>query len=130
MAKILLVEDDSFIQKLIVLQLEDKQHQVLVATNGRDGISLAQSEHPDLILMDLRLPELDGWEATQFLKTSPSTDEIPILVLTAQSISAAYEKFDEVTCDDYVQKPINFDYLFTKIDSLTNGRKTPPKVIA
>lgn len=129
MAKILLVEDDFFIQRLVVANLEDKNHQVLVATNGREGISLAHAETPDLILMDLRLPELDGWAATEQLKNSPDTQAIPILALTAQSLTSVIEKFKGVTCDGYVQKPINFNRLFGQIDSFTDGRPTK-KIIA
>lgn len=119
MAKILVIEDDLFIQNLMVLQLQHQEHQVLVASNGQDGIFLAEVEKPDLILMDLLLPVLDGWQATEALKSSPDTAMIPVLAVTAQSFPAAQEKFQAVHCDGYVRKPINFPALFTQIESLT-----------
>lgn len=119
MAKILVVEDDLFIQNLMVLQLQDQAHQVLVAGNGKEGISLAETEKPDLIIMDLRLPVIDGWQATETLKSSPTTSSIPVLALTAQSFTAVQEKFHAARCDGYVRKPINFSTLFTQIESLT-----------
>ncbi len=119
MAKILVIEDDLFIQNLMVLQLQHQEHQVLVASNGQDGIFLAEAEKPDLILMDLLLPVLDGWQATEALKSSPHTATIPVLAVTAQSFPAAQEKFHTIHCDGYVRKPINFAALFTQIDSLT-----------
>ncbi|MCL4264297.1 MAG: response regulator [Anaerolineae bacterium] len=122
MAKILVVEDDLIIQNLMLFYLQDKQHQVLVAANGRDGISLAREEQPDLIIMDLRLPVLDGWQATEQLKTSPQTAGIPVLAMTAQSYTAVRERFHDTGCDGYVGKPINFPDLFTQIDSLTRGK--------
>lgn len=122
MAKILVVEDDQIIQNLMLFYLQDRQHQVLVAANGRDGISLAREEQPDLIIMDLRLPILDGWQATEQLKTSPQTAGIPILAMTAQSYTAVRERFQDTGCDGYVGKPINFSDLFLQIDSLINAK--------
>lgn len=122
MAKILVVEDDLIIQNLMLFYLQDKQHQVLVAANGRDGVSLAKDELPDLIIMDLRLPVLDGWQATEQLKLSPQTADIPVLAMTAQSYTAVRERFQDTGCDGYVGKPIDFTDLFTQIDSLTRGK--------
>ncbi len=122
MAKILVVEDDLIIQNLMLFYLQDKQHQVLVAANGRDGVSLAKDELPDLIIMDLRLPVLDGWQATEQLKLSPQTADIPVLAMTAQSYTAVRERFQDTGCDGYVGKPIDFTDLFIQIDSLTRGK--------
>ena len=120
MAKILVVEDDIIIRRLILFQLQDKQHQVLEASNGKQGLKLAQSEIPDLIIMDLRMPVMDGWQATETLKSDPETCRIPVLALTAQSLTSARLKFGQVDCDGYIQKPIDFSALFAQIDSLTN----------
>jgi CheY-like chemotaxis protein len=122
MAKILLVEDDLIIQHLMLFYLQDQQHQVLVAANGRDGVTLASDEQPDLIIMDLRLPVLDGWQATEQLKSSPTTANIPVLALTAQSYTAVRERFQQTGCDGYISKPINFPDLFVQIDSLTKSK--------
>lgn len=122
MAKILVVEDDLIIQNLMLFHLEDRHHQVLVAANGRDGVSLAKEEHPDIIIMDLRLPVLDGWQATEQLKGCDKTADIPVLALTAQSYTAVRERFHDTGCDGYVAKPIDFPDLFLQIDSLTHGK--------
>lgn len=120
MAKILVVEDDTVIRNLILFQLQDKQHQVLEASNGKQGLLLAQTETPDLIIMDLRMPVMDGWQATETLKSHPETRGIPILALSAQSHTSARLKFTDVNCDGYIQKPIDFTALFAQIESLTN----------
>lgn len=121
MAKILVIEDDPLIQNLLVLQLQDKAHQVMVADNGREGISMALSENPQLIIMDLRLPVLDGCRATETLKSTPETAMIPVLLLTAQAETAVWQQcLIPTQYDGYVRKPINFSHLFAQIDTLTN----------
>lgn len=121
MAKILVIEDDLLIQNLLVLQLQDRAHQVVVADNGREGISIALSENPQLIIMDLRLPILDGWQATETLKSTPETAQIPVLLLTAQAETAVWQQNNTPSqYDGYIRKPINFSHLFAQIDTLTS----------
>jgi CheY-like chemotaxis protein len=99
-------------------RLQRKGHEVLIAMDGAQGVKLAQSENPDLILMDMSLPVLDGWEATQQLKASPETSGIPIIALTAHAMAGDREKCIEVGCDDYETKPVDFSRLLGKIQVL------------
>ena len=121
MVKILVVEDDILIQNLMVFKLQKESYEVIVANDGVEGVRLAQIELPDLILMDMRLPLLDGWEATEKLKTSPGTNTIPIIALTAQSYSVVQAKWDNVRCDAYAAKPIHFPTLLAHITRLTQN---------
>ena len=123
MVKILVVEDDILIQNLMVLKLKKESYDVIVANDGVEGVHLAQTEAPDLILMDMRLPFLDGWEATEQLKTSPHTSAIPIIALTAQTYSAVQEKWENMRCDGYAAKPIHFPTLLAQITTLTQSTK-------
>src|SRR5919202_4690617 len=118
MAKILLVEDNEMNRDMLSRRLQRKGHEVLIAVDGAQGIKLAQSENPDLILMDMSLPVLDGWEATQQLKASPETSGIPIIALTAHAMAGDREKCLEVGCDDYDTKPVEFSRLLGKIQAL------------
>ncbi len=122
MVKILIVEDDILIRDLMVLKLKNEAYDVIVAADGLEGVHLAQAEAPDLILMDMRLPFLDGWEATEKLKSLPQTEQIPIIALTAQSYSIVYEKWTDSSCDGYSAKPIHFPALFDQIEGLI-GKK-------
>ena len=90
----------------------------MIAVDGEKGIVIAQEEHPDLILMDISLPGIDGWEATRLLKAEPSTQSIPILALTAHAMAGDREKSLKAGCDDYDTKPIEFKRLLGKIQSL------------
>jgi len=91
---------------------------VLIARDGREGVAMVQSERPDLIVMDLSLPALDGWQATRLLKSAPETKDIPILALTAHAMAGDREKALAAGCDDFATKPVEFEGLRAKIDAL------------
>ena len=118
MAKILLVEDDEMNRDMLSRRLERRGYHVVIAVDGGQGLRLAQAEGPDLILMDMSLPGLDGWEATRQLKAAPTTQAIPILALTAHAMAGDREKAVEAGCDDYDTKPIEFPRLLGKIQAL------------
>ena len=118
MQKILLVEDNEMNRDMLSRRLQRKGYQVVLAVDGQEGIVLAQSEAPTLILMDLSLPVLDGWEATRQLKSAPGTRAIPIIVLTAHAMAGDREKAMEVGADDFDTKPIELDRLLGKIEAL------------
>jgi two-component system, cell cycle response regulator DivK len=118
MAKILLVEDNELNRDMLSRRLERKGYQILIAIDGEQGVSIAQAEMPDLILMDMSLPILDGWEATRKIKAIPATKEIPVIALTAHAMSGDREKCIAAGCDDYDTKPIEFSRLLTKIQAL------------
>jgi two-component system cell cycle response regulator DivK len=117
MKKILVVEDVEFNRDLLVQLLEDN-YEVITADDGAAGIALAEREHPDLILMDLSLPVIDGWEATRRLKANAALRRIPIIALTAHAMSGDEEKARECGCDDYLSKPLDEDLLFEKLTQL------------
>jgi CheY-like chemotaxis protein len=114
MKKILVVEDVEFNLDLLVQLLED-DYDVLTASDGAAGIALAEREQPDLILMDLSLPEVDGWEATRRIKASKKLQHTPILALTAHAMSGDEQKARAAGCDDYLSKPIDEELLFAKL---------------
>ncbi len=117
MKKILVVEDVELNMDLLVQLLED-EYQVLTATDGAAGIELAEREQPDLILMDLSLPVIDGWEAARRIKTNDRLKHIPIIALTAHAMVGNAEKARRAGCDDYMPKPLDEDLLFEKLDQL------------
>ena len=117
MQKILIVEDVAFNQDLLVQLLED-DYDLVTASDGATGIEMAEREHPDLILMDLSLPVIDGWEATRRIKANAELRRIPIIALTAHAMSGDEEKARAVGCDDYLSKPIDEDLLFAKLQAL------------
>jgi Response regulators consisting of a CheY-like receiver domain and a winged-helix DNA-binding domain len=117
MAKILLVEDNEMNRDMLSRRLERKGHQILIAIDGEQGVNLACLEAPDLILMDMSLPVLDGWEATRKLKAIPETQSIPIIALTAHAMAGDREKCLEAGCDDYDTKPVEFPRLMGKIQA-------------
>jgi CheY-like chemotaxis protein len=117
MAKILLVEDNEMNRDMLARRLERRGYQVVIAVDGDQGVRLAQEEAPDLILMDMSLPVLDGWEATRQLKATPVTQAIPIIALTAHAMSGDREKALEAGCNDYDSKPIEFPRLLGKIEA-------------
>jgi two-component system, cell cycle response regulator DivK len=117
MKKVLVVEDVEFNRDLLVQLLED-HYEVITANDGAAGIELAEREHPDLILMDLSLPVIDGWEATRRLKANVALRRIPIIALTAHAMSGDAEKARACGCDDYLSKPIDEDLLFEKLTQL------------
>ena len=118
MAKILLVEDNEMNRDMLSRRLQRRGHDLVVAGDGAAGVAKARSEAPDLILMDMSLPVLDGWEATRQIKADPATGDIPIIALTAHAMSADREKALAAGCDDYDTKPIEFPRLIGKVDAL------------
>jgi two-component system, cell cycle response regulator DivK len=121
MSKILLVEDNEMSRDMLSRRLERRGYQVIIAVDGQAGVALARSHAPDLILMDMSLPMLDGWEATRQLKAAVETRAIPIIALTAHAMSGDREKAIEAGCDDYDTKPIVLPKLLEKIEALLPG---------
>ena len=118
--KILLVEDNELNRDMLTRRLKRKGFTVLCAENGQEGIDVAISETPDIILMDLSLPVVDGWTAAERLKADATTKSIPIIALTAHAMKGDREKALEAGCDDYDTKPIDFERLLDKINTLTS----------
>ena len=118
MPKILLVEDNEMNRDMLSRRLERKGFQVVIAIDGQQGVEMAQAEFPDLILMDMSLPILDGWSATRQLKQNSITQNIPIIALTAHAMSGDRQKCVEAGCDDYDTKPVEFPRLLGKIQLL------------
>jgi two-component system cell cycle response regulator DivK len=123
MPKILLVEDNEMNRDMLSRRLQRKGHSIVIAENGEQGLSLARLESPDLILMDITLPEMDGWEAARRLKTDQSTRHIPIIALTARVLISDQAKAFEMGCDDYDTKPVDFARLTEKIGNLLGDMK-------
>lgn len=120
MSKILLVEDNEMNRDMLSRRLARRGFEVVIATDGQQGVAMARSETPDVIVMDMSLPVLDGWEATRRLKAAPETSSIPIVALTAHAMPGDREKAFEVGCDDYDTKPIDLARLLLKIEALLN----------
>lgn len=118
MAKILLVEDNEMNRDMLSRRLERRGYEVLLAVDGQSGVEMVQSEEPDLVLMDMSLPVLDGWEATRRLKADPATRHIPVIALTAHAMSSDRDKALEAGCDDYDTKPVELPRLLLKIETL------------
>jgi len=118
MTKILIVEDNEDNRDMLLRRLERRGFQMLVAVDGQQGIDLAYSEAPDLILMDMSLPVIDGWTATKMLKDDEQTRHIPIIGLSANAMSGDRERGLQVGCDDYDTKPIEIGRLVEKIQAL------------
>ncbi|HEX8128045.1 MAG TPA: response regulator [Pyrinomonadaceae bacterium] len=120
MKKILLVEDNEMNRDMLSRRLMRKGYEVSIAVDGRQGVEMAESVAPDLILMDMSLPVLDGWEATRQLKNTDATRHIPIIALTAHAMSGDRERALEAGCDDYDTKPIELTRLLEKIETMLN----------
>ena len=125
MAKILLVEDNPMNRDMLSRRLVRKGYEVAIAVDGQQGIDMARSETPDLILMDMSLPVVDGWEATRQLKSAPETQSIPVIALTAHAMAGDREKAVEAGCNDYDIKPIELPRLLGKIEALLGGTAGP-----
>ncbi|OLE97807.1 MAG: two-component system response regulator [Cyanobacteria bacterium 13_1_20CM_4_61_6] len=125
MAKILLVEDNEMNRDMLSRRLERRGYEVVIAVDGAEGVRMAEAEAPALILMDMSLPVLDGWEATRQIKAAPATGGIPIIALTAHAMSGDREKAIEAGCDDFDTKPVDLPRLLAKIDALLGGAAAP-----
>ncbi|WFU05877.1 response regulator (plasmid) [Rhizobium sp. CB3171] len=121
MVKILLVEDNEMNRDMLSRRLEKRGYEVVSASDGLAGVEAAMTERPDLVLMDMSLPVIDGWEATKRIKKNPLTAAIPVIALTAHAMAGDREKAIEVGCDDYDTKPIELPGLLDKIARLTGG---------
>jgi len=117
-AKILLVEDDEMNRDMLSRRLLKRGYDVVIATDGQQGVDMARSEDPALILMDMSLPVMDGWTATKTLKGDPSTKQIPIIALTAHAMSGDETKAREAGCDEFDTKPVELKRLLSKMEGL------------
>jgi len=115
---ILLVEDNEMNRDMLSRRLERAGYRVIVAVDGPRGIAAARAEAPDLVLMDMSLPEIDGWEATRHLKQDPATRDIPVIALTAHAMVSDRDRALEAGCDDYDTKPVDFARLLRKMTSI------------
>jgi len=120
MPRILLVEDNEMNRDMLSRRLQRKGYEVLIAVDGEAGVKMAASDKPGLILMDMSLPVIDGWEATRRLKSAPETASIPIIALTAHVMDGDRDKALAAGCDDYDAKPIDFERLLGKMQALLN----------
>jgi CheY-like chemotaxis protein len=122
MSKILLVEDNEMNRDMLSRRLRRRGYEVMVAVDGITGVHIAQTEAPALILMDMSLPDLDGWEATRRIKAGVKTGNIPVLALTAHAMAGDREKALAAGCDDFDTKPVDLERLLGKIETLLKGR--------
>jgi CheY-like chemotaxis protein len=118
MAKVLLVEDNEMNRDMLSRRLTRKGYEVIIAVDGQLGVELASSERPDIILMDMSLPVMDGWDATRHIKATPETQSIPVIALTAHAMASDREKALDAGCDDYDTKPVELPRLLDKIERL------------
>ena len=125
MAKILIVEDNEMNRDMLSRRLIRRGYQIVMAVDGEQGLAAAKTEAPDLILMDMSLPVIDGWEATRRLKAEPQTRGIPVIGLTAHAMAGDREKVIDAGCDDYDTKPIELPRLLEKIEALLHADKKP-----
>jgi CheY-like chemotaxis protein len=123
MTKILLVEDNEMNRDMLSRRLIRKGYEVVMALDGRQAVEMASGENPDLIIMDMSLPVIDGWEATRQVKAAPATRAIPVIALTAHAMAGDREKAIEAGCDDYDSKPIDLPRLLGKITMLLERRQ-------
>ena len=123
MAKILLVEDNEMNRDMLSRRLQRKGHEVEIAVDGLEGVEKASNSQYDVILMDMSLPEIDGWEATRRLRSQQATERTPIIALTAHAMAGDREKAIEAGCDDYDTKPIELPRLLSKIEALVSGER-------
>ena len=120
LTKILLVEDNAMLQEILQERLSLRNYHTVVVSDGQEALIQARREQPDLILMDMRLPVLDGWEAARQLKAMAETRHIPIIALTAHALVGDREEILATNCDDYAMKPVDFPQLLAKIEALLN----------
>lgn len=125
MPKLLIVEDNEMNRDMLSRRLQRSGYDIVIAVDGGEGVSVARSERPDLILMDMSLPEMDGWEATRRLKAAPETRSIPVIALSAHAMRGDREKALDAGCDDYDTKPVELPRLLGKIEALLKRRDAP-----
>lgn len=121
MTRILLVEDHEEIWDFLSRRLKRRGYDVVVATDGQAGVDKARSDRPDIVLLDMNLPVMDGWTAAGEIKKDPSTAAVPIIALTAHAMSGDRDKAIAAGCDDYHAKPVDFSRLLGQIEALTGG---------
>jgi two-component system, cell cycle response regulator DivK len=124
MARLLLVEDNELNRDMLSRRLRRRGYEVELATDGEEGIARARELRPDLVLMDMSLPVIDGWEATRRLKADPATAAVPVLALTAHAMSDDRQKALDAGCDDYDTKPVDLERLARKIDRLLDRTRS------
>jgi two-component system, cell cycle response regulator DivK len=124
MTRVLLVEDNEMNRDMLSRRLTRRGFEVIFAVDGQQGVDLARTERPDIILMDMSLPVLDGWEATRRVKADDATRSVPVIGLTAHAMSGDREKAIEAGCDDYDTKPVELDRLIGKIERLLSTAKS------
>ena len=124
MTKVLLVEDNEMNRDMLSRRLTRRGFEVIFAVDGQQGVDLARTERPDIILMDMSLPVLDGWEATRRVKADDATRSVPVIGLTAHAMSGDRERAIEAGCDDYDTKPVELDRLIGKIERLLSTAKS------
>ena len=118
MPRILLVEDNEMNRDMLSRRLERRGFEVVIVIDGAEGVAKSKSEHPDLVLMDMSLPVMNGWEATRAIKADPATSSLPVIALTAHSMAGDREKAMEAGCDDYDVKPVELPRLLEKMAAL------------
>ena len=125
MAKILIVEDNEMNRDMLSRRLERRGYTTLIAVDGGAGVAKARTDAPDLILMDMSLPVIDGWEASRQIKADPATASIPIIALTAHAMTSDRDKAIQAGCDDYDTKPVELPRLLGKIEALLQKPPAP-----
>ena len=125
MPKILLVEDNEMNRDMLSRRLARRGFEVVSAVDGQDGVGAAEREAPNLILMDMSLPVIDGWEATRRIRANRATRHIPVIALTAHAMAGDRDRALQAGCDDYDTKPVDFERLLQKIAGLLDGRSAP-----
>ncbi|HZS55160.1 MAG TPA: response regulator [Bryobacteraceae bacterium] len=123
MPRILLVEDNDFNRDMLSRRLRRRGYEIIDATDGEEAVRLAGTQNPDLILMDINLPGMDGWEATRRIRANGATACLPIIALTAHAMAGDREKTINAGCDEYETKPVNFEALLSKMETLLGVRK-------
>lgn len=118
MTRVIIVEDNEMSRDMLSKRLGRRGYEISIAIDGREGIEKTREEHPDLVLMDMNLPDVDGWEATKQLKADLETRNIPIIALTAHAMNGDREKSLNAGCDDYDSKPLNLSRLLHKMEKL------------
>jgi two-component system cell cycle response regulator DivK len=130
MPKILIVEDNEDNRDSLSRRLQRRGFEVVVAGDGKAGVAQAQSEKPDLVLMDMNMPELDGWEATRQIKAAAETRNLPVIALTAHAMSGDRDRALAAGCADYHTKPVDFPKLLAQIEALLHGVNLAPNTVA